>query len=195
MVKEYFFLTCNGERIFFSAIIRQFFQCRNFFRQVFPCRNFYPRNQSSGYFFLKSPISPPPPSQMVGSRMITRSRSSQKQVVRAREPASSFSHLGTSYCWEIIVVAETSYHFVIGRRLKLLQKKMTVLTFLVKNGLWSFRGVFWEYAKTLSLISSRSRATVQVSNLNSISSTEKINNNNNKEEISKVNQKQIIISG
>ena len=149
MVKEYFFLTCNGERIF-SAIIRQFFQCRNFFRQVFPCRNFYPRNQSSGYFFLKSPISPPPPSQMVGSRMITRSRSSQKQVVRAREPASSFSHLGTSYCWEIIVVAETSYHFVIGRRLKLLQKKMTVLTFLVKNGLWSFRGVFWEYAKTLS---------------------------------------------
>ena len=103
-----FFPKKYGERIFFpdmqrrenffSAIIRQFFQCRNFFRQVFPCKNFFPRNQSSGNFFLKSPISPPPPSQMVGSRMITRTRFSQKQVVRAREPASSFSHLGTSYC-------------------------------------------------------------------------------------------------
>ena len=56
MVKKHFFLTYNGVRIFFRHYTS--LQCRNFFRQVFPCKNFFPPNQSSRYFFLKSPISP-----------------------------------------------------------------------------------------------------------------------------------------
>ena len=45
---------------------------------------------------------------------------------------------------EIVVVAEKSYHFVIGRRFKLLQKKMTLLTFLVKKKDYEAFAVYFE---------------------------------------------------
>ena len=82
--------------------------------------------------------------------MTTRTRFSQKQVMRAHEPASAPENSKTIVCWyvlllsEIIVVAEKSYHFVIGRRLKLLQEKMTELTFLVKKKDYEAFAVYFE---------------------------------------------------
>ena len=82
--------------------------------------------------------------------MTTRTRFSQKQVMRAHEPASAPENSKAIVCWyvlllsEIVVVAETSYHFVIGRRFKLLQKKMTLLTFLVNKKVYEAFGVYFE---------------------------------------------------
>ena len=82
--------------------------------------------------------------------MTTRTRFSQKQVMLAHEPASAPENSKAIVCWyvlllsEIVVVAETSYHFVIGRRFKLLQKKMTLLTFLVNKKDYEAFGVYFE---------------------------------------------------
>ena len=56
---DIFSLTYNGVRFFFSVIyvIREIFLSAGYyFSQVYPCKFFPPRNQSSGYFFLKSSI-------------------------------------------------------------------------------------------------------------------------------------------
>ena len=63
-----FFLTYNGVIIFFRVIGRErlFFGVGIlFFAWYFLARIFFPRNQSAGYFFLKSSI-PRLKSQMVG---------------------------------------------------------------------------------------------------------------------------------
>ena len=52
-VRIFFFSQTSGDRITYNAIVWQ----------VFPCKIFFPRNQSAGYFFLKSPI---PPSKVKG---------------------------------------------------------------------------------------------------------------------------------
>ena len=70
-----------------------FFQCKIIFPQLFPCKTW---NQSTGYFFLKSPIPwpppPPPPhfkSQMVGPLLEV-----------TRELLSGWPKCGTGTWWK-----------------------------------------------------------------------------------------------
>ena len=135
---------------FFPTLYASFFSVGIFFARYFLARIFSLEISLQDIFFWNHPY-PHHPHVKWSAQMITRTRFPQKQVVRAREPASSFSHLGTSYCWEIIVVAETSYHFVIGRRLKLLQKKMTVLTFLVKKRIMKLSGCILRIRENIKL--------------------------------------------